>query len=264
MTLCIAATCLNRNGKSRIVVSSDWRTELGTLAAAEVQNKLYWLFKGSWCVLIAGTVPSALSLISTIRSSVKPERLTRANIEDQLNRAVLKHRNKLVKRYVKTRLNVTFKHYLTHRSELDKATWTETQAAIEGIGLDCSLLVCTFIKREVFIFQVDEECAVTREENFAAIGSGKDVASAILCFRRQHEGLPLEETVYHLFEATRFARKANVPGVGKLHAFSILYPGRKQRRLRQRGLRQLSEYFDEYGPKKVKKVGLPKECWQNY
>jgi 20S proteasome alpha/beta subunit len=264
LTLCIAATCLDEKDQPRIIVSSDWRTELGTLAAAEVQNKLYWLFKGSWCVLIAGTVPSALSLLTTIRCSINAKELTRGNIEDQLNKAILAHRSKLVKLYVKSRHNVTFKHFRTHRSEFDKGKWTETQSGIENIQLDCFLLVCTFIKGTPFIFQVNEDCTVVREENFAAIGSGSDVANAILCYRQQNEELSVDETLYNLYEATKFARRARVPGVGKLHAFSVLYPGRKQRRLRQRGLRELSKYFDKYGPQKAKKVGIPKGSWERY
>lgn len=264
MTLCIAAPCIDQKGKQRIVVSSDWLTELGTLAATEVQNKLYWLFGGSWCVLIAGTVPDALSVLTTIRRSIKAKKLTRSNIEDELNRAILKHKKKLVKRFVKARHGVSFEHFRTHKSEFDKGKWTETQSGIANIGLGCSLIVCAFLKKEAFVFQVNEDCSIVREENFAAIGSGSDVANAILCFRQQHEELSIEETAYSLFEATQFARKAKVPGVGKLHAFSVLYPGRKQRRLRQRGIRQLSKYFNEYGPQKIKRVGLPKDSWEKY
>jgi hypothetical protein len=120
------------------------------------------------------------------------------------------------------------------------------------------------LMEEVCIFQVNEDCSVIREENFAVIGSGCDVANAMLCYRQQHEELSIEETAYNLFEATKFARKAKVPGVGKLHAFSVLYPHRRQRRLRERGLRQLKKYFKRYGPQRVKKLGLPKGSWQPY
>ena len=264
MTLCIAAICSSRKGNSRIIVSSDWLTELGSLAAVEVQNKLYWLFKGAWCVLIAGTVPSALSLLKTIRGSINPKKLTRGNIEDKLSKAVFKHRSKLVKKYVKSRHDVSFKYFLTHKADFDKGQWTETQSGIKDLQLDCSLLVCTFIKRTPLILQVNEDCSVTQEENFAAIGSGSDVAHAILCYRQQGDHLSVEQAVYNVFEGTKFARKAKVPGVGKLHAFSILYPGRKQWRLRPRGIAQLGEYFKKYGPHQIKRVDLPKGSWQQY
>ena len=264
MTLCIAAICTKKKDRQRIVVSSDWLAELGTLAAAEVQNKLYWLFKGKWCVLIAGTVPAALSLLKTIERSIDPKKLKRGRIEDELSKAVFRHRDKLVKRYVKQRHNVTFKYFRTHKSEFDKGQWTDTQTGIANLDLGCSLLICTFINEEALIFKVNEDCTVIQEENFAAIGSGSDVAHALLCYRQQGDHLALEATVYHVFEGTKFARKAKVPGVGKLHAFSVLYPDRKQRRLRQRGIEKLSKCFDEYGPRVVREIDLPKASWEKY
>ncbi len=44
MTLCIAASCYGKHWP-RIVVSSDWKAEVGDFAAAEIQNKLHWLFR---------------------------------------------------------------------------------------------------------------------------------------------------------------------------------------------------------------------------
>jgi len=264
LTLCIAATCTDKRDRLRLIVSSDWLTELGTLAAAEVQNKLYWLFKGKWCVLIAGTVPSALSLLDTLERSINAKKLTRTDIRDELSKAVLKHKRKLVKQYVQTRHGVSFKHFRSHRAQFDKGQWTETQTGIKDLGLDCQLLVCTFIKRTPLIFQVNEDGSVLQEENFAAIGSGSDVAHAMLCFRQQGDHLSVEETIYNVFEGTKFARKAKVPGVGKLHAFSVLYPGRKQKTLRGSGTRALKEYFRRYGPQRLKKIKLPNGSWEKY
>jgi ATP-dependent protease HslVU (ClpYQ) peptidase subunit len=263
LTLCIAAPCLDKS-KPRIVVSSDWRTELGTLLAAEVQNKVYWVFKGSWCVLIAGSVPSALSLLTTVRQSINPKKLTRRSIEDELNKAVLKHKSKLTKRYVKSRHNVSLKYLRAHKSEFDKGAWTETLASIEKTNLDCSLIICTFMKSEPLVFEVTEDASVFRVERFAAIGSGSAVAGAILSFRQQHEELSLEETAYNVVEATKFARKAKVPGVGKVHAFSVLSPKGKQRRLRQGGIRRLSKYFGKYGPQKIGELKLPRKNWEKF
>ena len=215
-------------------------------------------------MLIAGTVPSALSLLETIGRSIKAKKIRRGNIEDELSKAVFKQRHKLVKRFVKKRHNVSLKHFRTHKSEFDKGQWAETQSGIEDIHLDCSILVCTFFKGEPFIFQVNEDCSVTQEENFAAIGSGRDVAHAVLCYREQGDHLPLLETVYNVFEGTKFARKAKVPGVGKLHAFSVLYPRRKQRRLKRRGLNRLAKYFKKYGPQKITRLKLPDGSWEQY
>jgi hypothetical protein len=92
----------------------------------------------------------------------------RGKIEDELGRAVFKHRAKLVKRYVKQRHKVGFKYFRTHKSEFDKGQWT------------------------------------------------------LPCCHEQSDHLYREETVYHVFAETKFARKAKVPGVGKLRAYSVL------------------------------------------
>jgi hypothetical protein len=263
LTLCIAAVCYGRKWP-RIVVSSDWKAEVGDFASVEIQNKLYWLFKGQWCVLIAGTASAAHSLVTTIRQTVDPKKITKRNIEDEIVRAVQQHKSKLTDRYVHDRHNVSFEHFRTHKSEFDKEQWSETCANIRKVKLDCQLIICTFIKKEPFMFQVEEDGQVWRDENFLAIGTGSTIANSILCFRRQSDDLYVPDTTYNVFEATQFARKAKTPGVGKIHAFSVLYPGKKQKRLRPSGIRKLRKYFDKYGPHDVSRLTLSRDFWQSY
>ena len=143
--------------------------------------------------------------------------------------------------------------------------WTETPTGIKGLCLECSLFVYAFIKGEALILQLSQDCTVIQEENFAAIGRGSDVAYDLLCYRQQGDHLSLKETVCQVFEKTKSARKAKAPGVGKLRAFSVLYPAlRKQRRLRQGGIEKLSRYSDDYGPRVVKEIDIPKSLWENY
>jgi ATP-dependent protease HslVU (ClpYQ) peptidase subunit len=263
MTLCIAASCYGKHWP-RIVVSSDWKAEVGDFAAAEIQNKLHWLFRGQWCVLIAGTASSAHSLLTTFRQTIDPTTITKRNLEDEIVRAVEQHKEKLTDHHVRTRHSVSFEHFRTHRNEFDKGQWSETWTNIRKISLDCQLIVCTFIKRNPFMFQVEEDGHVWRDDNFLAIGTGSTIANSILCFRRQHEDLLVADTVYNVFEATQYARKAKTPGVGKLHAFSVLYPGKRQKRLRSSGLRQLREFFKKYGPRDVPDLELSGDSWQDY
>lgn len=264
MTLCIAATCYGAHWP-RIVVSSDWKAEVGDFAAAEIQNKLYWLFGGQWCVLIAGTASAAHSLVGTLKQVIDPKKLTKRNIEDEISGAVQKHLTKLTDRLVFARHRVSFEHFRTHKSEFDKQQWSDTWTNIRTkLSLDCQLIICTFIKKEPVMFQVEEDGQVWRDENFLAIGTGSTIANSILCFRRQNEDLLVADTVYNVFEATQFARKAKTPGVGKIHAFSVLYPGGRQKRLRSSGIKQLREYFDKYGPHDVPELKFSDKFWQDY
>jgi ATP-dependent protease HslVU (ClpYQ) peptidase subunit len=263
MTLCIAASCYG-NHWPRIVVSSDWKAEVGDFASAEIQNKLYWLFKGRWCVLIAGTASSAHSLLTTFRQTIDPDKVTKRNLEDEIVKAVEKQREKLADHYVRTRHSVSFEHFRTHRAEFDEAQWSETSTNLRKISLDCQLIVCTFIKKKPFLFQIEEDGHVWKDDNFLAIGSGSTIANSILCVRRQNDDLSISDTVYNVFEATQYARKAKTPGVGKLHAFSVLYPGRRQKRLRRSGLRELQKLFKKYGPRDVPDLDLPSDLWEKY
>jgi len=64
MSLCIAAACQDR-GKSRVVIATDWKASAG-IAAAEIQDKLYWI--GDYMpVLIAGTITRAIELKDTYK-----------------------------------------------------------------------------------------------------------------------------------------------------------------------------------------------------
>jgi len=262
MTLCISSTCYDKKNPC-IVVSSDWKAEVGDVASSEIQNKLYWLFDGKMAVLIAGTASDGHALTATLKQEVKFRGLTEINIGDRLTQAVLKHKAKLVNNEVQRRHSVTFDHFRTHRNEFEKDQWIATWGRITDFDMGVQAIICTFIKKEPFMFSVDADGLAWREENFLTIGSGSAIANSILCFRQQNEDYSLADTLYNVFEATMFARKSKTPGVGKLHAFSVLYPG-KQKRLRNRGLKLMAEFFDKFGPHGVPNLKVSEECWEEY
>jgi hypothetical protein len=65
----------------------------------------------------------------------------------------------------------------------------------------------------------------------------------------------LVHTLYNVYEATRFAYKAQSPGVGRRHAFSVLYSGKRGQvesfYVRSRGVEFLKSWFGRYGPKET-------------
>jgi hypothetical protein len=263
MTLCISAACQDE-GKPCILVSSDWKAELGDVASTEAQNKLYWLFSGKFAVLIAGTASAAHSLLATLKEEIKPRGITESNIGDRISEGVLRHKAKLIDNEVRRRHGVAFEHFRTRPSEFDQAQWSETWAKATQLELDCQLIVCTFIDKETYMFQVESDVSVWRDENFLTIGTGSTIANSILCFRKQCEDYPLADTLYNVFEATMFARKVHTPGVGRTHSFSVLYSGSRQKRLRGRGFETLTEFFRRYGPHSVPDLVVPNDCWEEY
>jgi len=66
MTLCISATCVDEKRNRCIVISSDFKAEVGEFAGAEIQNKLYWLYNNSWPVLVS--VPRQMPTTSLLLS----------------------------------------------------------------------------------------------------------------------------------------------------------------------------------------------------
>jgi hypothetical protein len=235
------------------VVSSDWKAEVGDVAGAEIQNKLYWLFDESWPTLIAGTASEAHDLIACYRTHFNPKGVTKANIGYRLRAAALKRKAEISDEYVQARLGVNYEYFRKHKTEIGPTVWSGIWNDIKKITLDCQLILCTFASGTPLMYQVEEDAKTWRDSNFLAIGSGSTVANSLLCFRRQDEETSLIHTLYNVYEATRFAYKAQVPGVGRHHAFSVLYAGKsgkiESHYVRTKGTNLLKSWYEQYGPK---------------
>ncbi len=263
VTLCIAAACQSK-GKPRIVVSSDWRVENPSFSA-EIQDKLYWV-QDEWAVLIAGTVSSAIELVNTYARYFtafkgKNIELTNTNIVDHVRRPLILQKNKVANAYVGKLLGITYKEFLaTGKERLPEKKFADIVSNIEDLELDCQLILCTFLDGEAQIFKVDGDCSIEVCEQFAAIGSGCDIAESVL-FQREHEGdLPIGHALYAVYEAARLGSKA--PGVGNQHALSVLLPPKRGGeiaycRVSEKGFKFLDRKFRQYGPKQFYRLGLP-------
>ncbi|MGO9649637.1 MAG: hypothetical protein ACLPOO_16465 [Terriglobales bacterium] len=270
MTLCIAASCDDQDRKEPcIVVSSDWKAEVGDVAGAEIQNKLYWLFAESWPTLIAGTASEAHDLIACYRTHFNPKGVTRANIGYRLRAAALKRKAEIADEYVQARLGVNYEYFRRHKNEIDQTVWSGIWNDIKKITLACQLILCTFVSGDPLMYQVEEDAKTWRDSNFLAIGSGSTVANSLLCFRQQDEETSLVHTLYNVYEATRFAYKAQVPGVGRHHAFSVLYAGKngkvESHYVRTKGTNLLKSWYEQYGPKDTPDtLELPDKVFKRY
>lgn len=276
MTLCIAASCVDEKDNRCIVVASDWKAEVGEYTGAEIQNKLYWLWSNSWPVLVSGTASDAQDLIATFRSSFNRKQITEANARDRITEALLLHKKKFTDEYVRAVTNVSFDYFRDNKEKIDPVLWSRVWNNIGKIKADCRLILCSFAAGVPLMFQVDanfaampEERLVVPEENFLAIGTGSVIANSMLCFRGQNEDMSLNETVYNVFEAMRFAHQASAPGVGKAHAFSYLSASANGRiiakRLKRKGIDFFRSQYEHLAPKKVgKRTDIPKRIWERY
>lgn len=263
MTLCIAAACQDRR-KPRLVVSSDWKVELN-VSSAEIQDKFYWVTE-YWIALVAGSSSRALELVNTYRASFKAMHdkkieLTKANIIDVVKNPLRTYKRKLADEYVSLKLGLSYKEFLDKgKGYLPEKQFEEMCRDIAKIKLGCDILLCTFQFGTSYIFRIDRsgECEVC--ENFAAIGTGTDIAEASLC-QREHEGdLSLAQALFHVYEATVLGSKA--PGVGKESAISVLSlaedKGIQMQGIQEAGWRFLERAFKKLSIKQFYRLGFPK------
>jgi len=261
MTLCIAAICQQRQ-QERIVVSSDWKQESG-FAGSEIQEKLYWI-RDDWPALVAGTLTRAVQLKDTYRTFLdrnlaQMQGLYRSEIANLLNQPLILYKHQLADEFIGSRLGIPYDVFLANgKAWLPEPAFSDLLTAVRRISLDCQLLLPMYLDGDAYVWRVNDENEAPLEycDNFAAIGSGMQIAEATLCHRVQEAETTLEKTIYHVFEAGKLASLSGAPGVGKDHTISILYPpdGKNSlvmKSVSPKGYKLLEAKFREYGPKRV-------------
>ena len=265
VTLCIAAACRDRR-RPRVVIATDWKVGIQT-ATAEIQDKLYWIDDNT-PVLIAGTISRAIELKDTYqnyfaRLSKKEPPLKASDLPDVMKRPLGIYKHKLANEYVSLRLGLTYKQFLeaAGKKQVPEAVSTEIFSEISRISLQCWLIVVVFVKKEPYIYKIDDEGTLHSCDNFAAIGSGSTIAEGILYQREQESSMALGRTVYHVFEAMKLGSIAT--DVGEEHTINVLHPPGDKRKdvavdaLTEKAKLFLKRKFDKLGPKPFSNMPLP-------
>jgi hypothetical protein len=158
--------------------------------------------------------------IDVYRTELKGVRLSKSTIFDVFKRPPWVYKDKLLEERSRKLTGLPYRDFLQQRaafSDFDKKL-----AEIADYDLECELIFAGFVNSEVYIFVVWGDGAVSYEDDFAAIGSGADFAVAMLRYRNHHSGLSLWETMYHVYEAKKFAEME--PHVGKKTFLDVLRP----------------------------------------
>jgi hypothetical protein len=272
MSLCIAAACQDR-GKARVVIATDWKASAG-IAAAEIQDKLYWI--GDYMpVLIAGTITRAIELKDTykqylaILGSAQPAQIQvkLEDLSDFIKEPIKIFRRKLVEEHMARKFGLNYDTFRTAvgKGEIPESVAIEAFTDIAKIDLDCQLIIIVFIDRQPSIFKINMDGTIEDCENFATIGSGTYIAESVLYQRKQDSRLPLGPSVYHVFEAMKLGSIA--PGVGEEHTINVLYPPGERRNdvvgevLTEKAKEFLERQFKKFGPKPFQRLPLPPESW---
>jgi hypothetical protein len=260
MTLCIAAACKDDQGEPRIVVCNDtW--EQTESAGGHVADKQDYIGHG-WRCLLAGDISKAEDFAATCRSVLKPREFTYDNVFDKLNEASAKHKEKLTKRLIEMRLGMSFDRFLKRgERELTLEARNRALYEIERIDFGCELIVFGFIVDWPIpqIFSINTDGEVSHNQNFAAIGTGSEVAEAVLYQRQQYSERTIEQTLYVLFEAGMLAHMSNAPGVGPPSGIYLMEPAAdgniRQRIIKSEAVDVLVGYLRKYGPKRGLRLG---------
>lgn len=221
MTVCIAGICMDRK-RPRFVLCSDGRIQTDE-AGGDVCLK--WDHAGGgWWALLAGDTAKARDLAAVCRRSIasRTEEITdSADFVKQITECAQAQKRTLVENFVQSQLAVNYDYLLKHgASQLPERQFDDLVSGVRSIDLGCQLILVGFLSGNPFMFTIDRNATVYREESFAVIGAGGPVAQSSL-FRRAYRGyMPINEAAYYIYEAKRLSEVA--PGVGSRTDMAVI------------------------------------------
>jgi hypothetical protein len=133
------------------------------------------------------------------------------------------------------------------KEKLPAEIFYDATLKIQQLRLDAELIIAGFIDGSVEIYHTDSNGVARAASDFAVIGEGEYVAASALLRREQSDLSPLLTTLYNVYEAKKLSE--SVGSVGQRTHLSVLSNDGTSK-ITSVGLdSQLSEWFNEYGPK---------------
>jgi 20S proteasome alpha/beta subunit len=264
LTLCIAAVCEYKK-KDCIVLCSDRKITQGD-TSSETGDKLSW-FIPRWPTVYAGTIGRAQELIDAYRKELKGRQFKTSTILNIFKRVPLAYKKRLQDERAHQLVGLSYAHFLKRKSSFPK--YEDLLDVITNPDIECELILAGFFKKDPYLFVVGTDASVAYEDDFAAIGSGADLAIAVLRDRKQHSGLSLSDTLYRVYEAKRFAQME--AHVGTKTFVDIVFPYGKDenkkvriRSVSKKGRDLLAEYRRKFGPQPIGKIKIPPSYFRSY
>ena len=262
MTICIAATC-NLFDELKIVLCSDWQTS-SPLGSADTVLKQHGLGNGWYCLTSGYS-----SEIDALRILFKNAFITARNIDETniaaLARTPLQIRKKeKIEEYITGRFGISYNDFLKFgRDKLPEGIFRDSVVEISKMSLRADFILAGFINESPMLIETDKDGGVHIKEYFTAIGEGALLATAALLQRGHSDTNTLNNTIYCVYEAKRYAEK--VPTVGKYTTIAIVGTDGKRTSISNEGLEFLATQFKEYGPKNIRgKIKLDDKFINDY
>jgi hypothetical protein len=269
MTLCIAAVCRSEDDKPVIVLCSDHK--IGNWAAqAEIGFKFSWATR-NWPSLIAGDVARTDELVATFQKNLRElrsvEELDKFNVFDAMKTCGYVFREKLVDELVRKKLSVSYEYLRQNKSKFPSATVYETYTQIGQIDSEAEMIAAGFIEGRAYLFVVERDCTVHNRKQFAAIGTGAQIAEPALFQRKQSDFHSIPLTIYNVYEAKKLGEIAD--GVGRKTSMLISSPRDNPgedidiKRVNDEGMAYLEQKYAEFGHKVVAGVEFKQEFMED-
>ena len=256
MTVCIAAQCRGPDGRV-IVLCTDRKTS-SALGSAETALKLRYLDK-HWRMLTAGSERSISALYKLYYHRFFEGDVTPDGLDTAIKSPLFERKRGIVDEYLKTRFAMPYDDFVKFGKEkLPADMFTEAMRHIKSIDLNAELIIAGFIEKSVEIYQCESNGEAYPVEDFAVIGEGSYLAQATLMRRSQSYVRSLDETLYNVYEAKRYAE--SVGSVGTATSLTVLHPDGRAAIVNSNTRVNLRTLFQEYGPKNLPdgfKLGEP-------
>jgi 20S proteasome alpha/beta subunit len=251
MTVCIAASASIGPFERAIVLCSDTRMT-SALGTSEYRRKDHWLIKG-WFCLMSGEEGDMLALLPLLRRNFRATKeIDETNVCQLVRDALNERKREKIEELVQGRYGFSYEVFLKDgKTSLPEAEFRITMSDISSLRLRVDCLIGGFVQRTPTILVTDGDCGVGIREDFAAIGEGAHLATAMLLHRQHGEADSLNQALYHVFEAKKLAE--NVKTVGEMTSIIIVYDddrwGFVSRRKEAGNI--LQKKFAEIGPQRV-------------
>ena len=249
MTLCVAAFGQDEIGKVHFCWCANKRIETHSTGSETIYK--YRKLSPSWAALYAGTVARADELVSLYVTHLRGMDLDLHSAIEELRKPPQVLKRRLVEEYVQNTLAMSYDDFLSKGPSLPASLYETIASEVSRLEIGCQLILIPVPAANIrFFFTVDVSGSVYQEQNFAAIGSGASNALAWLHFRNHSQFTNVNKTLFHVWEAKKFAE--NAPGVGKDTAMGWTSDTLKSRNIND--FRPFEIQWAKYGPKATKKM----------
>jgi len=262
MTVCIAASCFEDEENPCIVLCRDWRGEVQGVGSADTFSKIRRL-SSTWITLLANNMQRAEELIIRFEDHLRTVSLTEVNFPDEVRKVFSKYKKDMADSFSKNKYGFDLKTLVDKGKSAFGDDFTSTCfEEISKLPVDADLLICGFVEKYDYedkkhrmapvMCSVSERNVgdpVVLEYEFAAIGSGCDIARSLMFTRELDSGDPLMRVIYVVYEAK--ALSETVPGVGPAFSLDILRQDGTLESLSDTGFQRCRKMYSNFGLKPI-------------